>query len=221
MQQSESLLNLEQYKHKKQRIAEGNIQDLYERAAQYALKETNIREKVRAKMIFSKRFLQNGEVKGDAIEKLFQEWFLFDYKTVKGQTLFFQFLQSYPLHESTKLLGAVTLTAAWEPVMIKRTERTEKGMILTCQHVLHDKEVLVKTTLDCKQKEMTEGESYFVRKVPLVSHQWILGPVFPVKSTYVLTDVKNQYGQMNQETGVLWRTFLKEEAPHFILHSLS
>ncbi|TMU85951.1 hypothetical protein FGG79_12215 [Bacillus sp. BHET2] len=222
MQQSDSLLDLDQFRQKKQRIAEVHIQDLYQKAFEYALKETNIREKVRAKMMFSKRFLLNEEFQVDTeVDKLFQEWFLFDYKTIKGQTLFFQFLQTRSLHESTKLLGAIMLTAAWEPVIVRTRKVTHGELILTCKNAIQGDEISVKTSLDCIEMEMKTEQIFFVRKVPLVTHQWILGPVFPVKSKDVLSNVKNQYGQMNQKTGVLWRTFLKEEAPHFILHSLS
>lgn len=222
MQEPESLLNLEQYKQKKQRMAEQHISDLYRKAYEYALKETNIREKVRAKMIFSKRFLlQSDPQMNEEVEKLFQEWFLFDYKTIKGQTLFFQFLQSHSLHESVKLLGAIVLTAAWEPVIIRKMDTKNEQMIFTCQNVIQDDEVSVKTNLGCKEKGIYEGGVYFMRKVPLVTHQWILGPVFPVKSKGILVDVKNHYGQMNQKTGVLWRTYLKEESPNFIIRSLS
>ncbi|MFI8574808.1 hypothetical protein ACIGEL_03760 [Rossellomorea aquimaris] len=222
MQEPESLLNLEKYRQKKQGMAEEHIKDLYRKASVYALKETNIREKVRAKMIFSKRFLLQDETQVDGeVDKLFQEWFLFDYKTIKGQTLFFQFLQSHSLHESVKLLGAIVLTAAWEPVIIRKSDIQNEHMILTCQNVIQDDEVSVKTNLCCKEKGIVEGGVYFMRKVPLVTHQWILGPVFPVESKEILIDVKNHYGQMNQKTGVLWRTYLKEEAPNFIISSLS
>ncbi|KAA0562167.1 hypothetical protein F0342_17220 [Bacillus sp. CH30_1T] len=222
MQEQESLLNLEQYKQKKQRMAEEHIKDLYKKAYEYALKETNIREKVRAKMIFSKRFLLHDETQMvEEVEKLFQEWFLFDYKTIKGQTLFFQFLQSHPLHESVKLLGAIVLTAAWEPIIIRKIGNQNEEVTFTCQNVIQDEEVSVKTNLNCEEKGIYEGGIYFVRKVPLVTHQWILGPVFPVKSEGILSDVKHHYGQMNQKTGVLWRTYLKEEAPNFIIRSLS
>ncbi|MFI8686042.1 hypothetical protein [Rossellomorea sp. NPDC077527] len=214
----ESTLDLERFRQKKQKIAEEQVQDLYRKAFEYALKETNIREKVRAKMIFSNRFLHQDQTRlAGRVEKLFQEWFLFDYKTIKGQTLFFQFLQSYPLHESAKLLGAVVLTAAWEPVTVKEKD----GVILRCQHLIHGDEVSVKINPDCLEKEIHEGQSFFVRKVPLVVHEWILGPVFPVHSEDIREKLKDHYGQMNQETGVLWRTFLKEEAPNFILPSLS
>ncbi|MGD6958142.1 hypothetical protein ACQCWA_10455 [Rossellomorea aquimaris] len=222
MQEQESLLNLEQYKQKKQRMAEEHIKDLYKKAYEYALKETNIREKVRAKMIFSKRFLLHDETQMvEEVEKLFQEWFLFDYKTIKGQTLFFQFLQSHSLHESVKLLGAIVLTAAWEPIIIRKIGNQNEEVTFTCQNVIQDEEVSVKTNLNCEEKGIYEGGIYFVRKVPLVTHQWILGPIFPVKSEGILSDVKHHYGQMNQKTGVLWRTYLKEEAPNFIIRSLS
>ena len=222
MQEQESTLDLEQFRQKKQKIAEDRIDDLYGKAYDFALKETNIREKVRAKMIFSRRFfLQEEALMNEGVEKLFQEWFLFDYKTIKGQTLFFQFLQTHPLHESAKLLGAVVLTAAWEPIIVKKRNVQDEEVIVTCQNGIQGDEVLVKMNHDCIEKEMSEEVIYFVRKVPLVTHQWIIGPAFPVKSKDILENMKIRYGQMNQKTGVLWRTFLKEEAPNFILPSLS
>ncbi|WP_226673594.1 hypothetical protein [Rossellomorea aquimaris] len=218
MQEQERTLDLEQFRQKKQNIAEGHIEDLYRKAFEYALKETNIREKVRAKMIFTKRFLHNDEARMiPGVEKLFQEWFLFDYKTITGQTLFFQFLQNHPLHESTKFLGAVMLTAAWEPIQVVK----KGGRILNCRTLIQGDESLVKMNHLCMEMEMKEERVYFVRKVPLVTHQWIIGPVFSMESMNVTENLKSRFSQMNQKTGVLWRTFLKEEAPHFILQSLS
>ncbi|WP_064092675.1 hypothetical protein [Rossellomorea aquimaris] len=220
MPEQKELLDLLQYRQKKQQIAEEQIKELYANAYDYALKETNIREKVRGKMIFSKRFqLKEPSLVSDRAEKLFLQWFLFDYKTIKGQTLFFQFLQSQQLTEPTRMLGVLVLTAAWEPLILKNWSDEEDYTILEGLNIIHNNVEQMKMEQSGFEQKMERESLYFVRKVPLVTHQWVLGPLFHVDSRNTLPKMKEQYSQMNQKTGVLWRTYLKEEAPNFILSS--
>ncbi len=219
MQEQDGLLDLVKYRKKKQTIAEDQVQQLYSDAFDFALKETNIREKVRAKMIFSKRFnLSEPSLVSDEAERLFQQWFLFDYKTIQGRTLFFQYLQSKPLTEPIKMLGALVLTAALEPVILNSFSLEENEVRLRCHNVFQDEEEDVKMN-SASHSELLIGSVYFVRKVPLITEQWIIGPLFLVESMDNVSNLLNHYRQMNQETGVLWRTFLKEESPHYVLSS--
>jgi hypothetical protein len=216
--QDKDLLDLSQYRIKKQSIAEEQIDEIYQHAYQYALKETNIREKVRAKMIFAKRFqLNESSLMSTKAEEVFHQWFLFDYKTIKGQTLFFQFLQSRRLSEPVKMMGALLLSAALEPVRVKEIQTVDGELFMIGENIMHDRKESLKTSLDGLKEEIMEDSLYFMRKVPLVTEQWLIGPVFQAESPGLQTVIKNQYHQKNHETGILWRTFLKEEAPSYIL----
>ncbi|WP_430494571.1 hypothetical protein [Rossellomorea marisflavi] len=208
MDAQRELLDLTEYRHRKQLIAEEQTRAVYDSAMEFCRHETNIREIVRAKMIFTKRF---APVARDSLtENVFSEWLLFDYKTIKGTTLFFQFLQTRSLSPSKKTLGAVMMTVPWEPVSIEGHE----GGDPICMPLLgdHREPVRLRGMLDVKK-----DRTYFVRKVPLVTHEWTLGPVFEAGSPDLVDTMKKRYGQRYQENGGLWRAFLKEEAPEFIL----
>ncbi|OIU70879.1 hypothetical protein BHE18_20475 [Rossellomorea aquimaris] len=216
--QDKEILNLHQYRLKKQRIAEEQIDELYRQAFEYALKETNIREKVRAKMIFADRFhMKEPSLVSKKAEDVFHQWFLFDYKTIKGQTLFFQFLQSQKFSEPVKMIGALLLTAAPEPLLVTGIQSGEREILITGKNIIHVKEESVKTSISGRSEEIRPGSTYFVRKVPLVTDQWLIGPVFEAAGSDFPGKIKEDYHLKNHENGVLWRTFLKEEAPSYIL----
>ncbi len=193
MDAERGLLDLTEYRHRKQMIAEEQTRAVYESAKDFCRHEPNIREIVRAKMIFTKRF---APVEKDSLtEDVFSEWLLFDYKTIKGTTLFFQFLQSRALSPSQKTLGAVMMTLPWEPVLVEKHESDDT----LCLPLLGDhREWSRLRGKTCLKKDRV----YFVRKVPLVTHEWILGPVFEAGSPDSVDEMKMRYGQMNQETGV-------------------
>ncbi len=216
--QDKEILNLDQYRLKKQRIAEEQIDDLYRQAFEYALKETNIREKVRAKVIFAERFhLKEPSLVSKKAEDVFHQWFLFDYKTIKGHTLFFQFLQSKKLSEPVKMMGALLLTAALEPLIVTGIRTGNGEAVITGKNIIHDQEESVKTPTSGLTEEIQPNSIYFVRKVPLVTDQWLIGPVFEAAGSDFPSQIKEDYDLKNHETGVLWRTFLKEAAPSYIL----
>jgi hypothetical protein len=216
--QDKEILNLHQYRMKKQRIAEEQIDELYRQAFEYALKETNIREKVRAKMIFAERFhLKEPSLVSKKAEDVFHQWFLFDYKTIKGKTLFFQFLQSQKFSEPVKMMGALLLTAAPEPLLVTGNQSRDREILITGKNIIHDREESVKTSTERSPEEIKPNSIYFVRKVPLVTDQWLIGPVFKAAGRDLPEQINEHYLLKNHETGVLWRTFLKEEAPSYIL----
>jgi hypothetical protein len=216
--QDKELLDLSQYRIKKQLIAQEQIDELYQQAYQYALNETNIREKVRAKMIFAKRFqLKEPSLVSKKAENVFHQWFLFDYKTIKGQTIFFQFLQSRKLSEPVKMMGALLLSAAPEPLLVKQMHVENGELFMKGENILHERNESVKAALICLKGEIKEDSLYFMRKVPLVTDQWLIGPAFEAGSNDLQALIRNHYDQKNHEIGVLWRTFLKEEAPSYIL----
>ncbi|MCA1056867.1 hypothetical protein LCM10_18030 [Rossellomorea aquimaris] len=210
------LLDLSRYRRKKQQIAQRQMDELYRHALDYALKETNIREKVRAKMIFAKRFqLKEPPLLSQEQENVFLQWYLLDYKTINGQTVCFQFLQSTKLSEPLRMMGALLLTAAPEPIIITDCLSGDNAVVIKGESIIHGKEEELRGSLDCGA--IKKGSIYFVRKVPLVTDQWIIGPVFEATNCDAAVSIRRHFRQKNQEKGVLWRAFLKEEAPLYIL----
>ncbi|MGM0843894.1 MAG: hypothetical protein ACQEUT_02870 [Bacillota bacterium] len=221
MKKIESLINLAAYKDKKQKQAQSHTEELYEQSLLYLERETNIREKVRAKYIFSKKFsvsLENA-VSGSALDALFRQWMLFDYKTAANKTVFHQFLQvkADRMSETDRMLGALFLTAAWEPVEVLEINCDEN--LLFVQNILHKHKELVVIPF-AHESKLKSGDKVFFRKIPLVSKGMLIGPAFRVKDGEIFRGLLNYYENSSKDRDIVWRSFLKENAARFIALSL-
>jgi hypothetical protein len=219
MEHNDHLLDLSMYRQQKQRVAEEQVETLYNDSRRFAERETNIREKVRAKMLFMKRFNVNEQlINSERVQQVFREWYLFDYKTIKGDTLFFQYLRAEEnnLSESLKIVGALFLTAPWVPVKLKGIDNTTSLEVLD---IIQGKVEHVKGN-NVQIPHLREDTIFFMRKIPLVLTQWLIGPCFLLGNDKKLLSLQKEYESMNRKNGVLWRAFLKETAPRYILSDL-
>ncbi|TYS19793.1 hypothetical protein FZC78_01820 [Rossellomorea vietnamensis] len=221
MKEKEPLINLASYKDKKQQQAERHTEELYTQSLLYLERETNIREKVRAKFIFSKKFSLSLELaeSGSALDTLFRQWLLFDYKTAANKTVFHQFLQvkADGMTETDRMLGALFLTAAWEPVEVLEIDCYENSTIV--QNILHKhKEAVVNPFT--QEGALKSGDLAFIRKIPLVSKGMLIGPAFRVKDGEIFRGLLDHYENRSMDRGIAWRGFLKENAARFIAMSL-
>ncbi|WP_421380577.1 hypothetical protein ACOJQI_18115 [Bacillus salacetis] len=221
MKKQESLINLASYKRKKQQQAEKHTEDLYEQSLLFLERETNIREKVRAKFIFSKKFSLPLErvPSGSDLDTLFRQWLLFDYKTAANKTVFHQFLnvKSGQMKETDRMLGALFLTAPWEPVEILEFDCDENSLIV--QNILHKHKEMVRCPYT-QEKAWKPGNMAFIRKIPLVSNGMLIGPPFRVKDGEIFEGLRDHYENMSTDHGITWRSYLKENAARFIAQSL-
>ncbi len=217
MKHNDRLLDLSMYRQQKQRVAEEQVEALYNRSREFVERETNIREKVRAKMLFMKRFNVNKQfANSEKVEQVFREWYLFDYKTIKGDTLFFQYLRAEDnnLSESLKIVGALFLTAPWVPVKLKGIDNNTSSFKVF--DIIQGKVEHVKGN-NIQIPRLREDTIFFMRKIPLVLTQWLIGPYFVLGNEEQLLSLQKEYESMHKSNGVLWRTFLKETAPRYIL----
>jgi hypothetical protein len=220
VEKKESLINLISYKQKKQIQAEKHTDELYQQSLAYLERETNIREKVRAKFLFSKKFSLSldGVPAGSELDHLFRQWLLFDYKTIESKTVFHQFLnaKSDLMTETDRMLAALFLTAAWEPVEVQENDCDENSLIV--QNILHKhiEEVLNPS----KETYLKAGDLIFIRKVPLVTKGMLIGPPFRVKDGEIFNSLLDHYQSRSNDSGMTWRSYSKEFAAKFIAQSL-
>jgi hypothetical protein len=221
VKKQESLINLTSYKQKKQQQAEKHTEDLYEQGLLFLERETNIREKVRAKFMFSKKFsLPLDRVPaGSDLDILFRQWLLFDYKTAANKTVFHQFLnvKTGQMTETDRMLGALFLTAPWEPVEVLEIDCDENSIIV--QNILHKHKEVVMCSYPQKIP-WKHGDLAFIRKIPLVSKGMLIGPPFRVKDGEIFAGLMDHYENMSKDHGITWRSYLKENAARFIAQSL-
>ncbi|WP_456273715.1 hypothetical protein [Bacillus sp. AK031] len=220
MEKKDSLINLTSYKQKKQLQAEMHAYELYQQSLAYLERETNIREKVRAKFLFSKKFSLSleGVSAGSQLDYLFRQWLLFDYKTIERKTVFHQFLNANAdnITETGRMLGAMFLTAAWDAVEVLENDSDEKSLIV--QNILHKH---IEEVLDpSKGTSLKVGDLIFIRKVPLVTKGMLIGPPFRVKDGEIFNSLLDDYQSMSNDSGMTWRSFSKEFAAKFIAQSI-
>ncbi|SDH31068.1 hypothetical protein SAMN05192534_1047 [Alteribacillus persepolensis] len=113
-----------EYRKRKQQQMDRELDTLLRTFQQWLVYHTNLREKVRAKHLFS-------EKTGCSLERIeqqpwhhyFTDWFMFDYITIIGTRLFDMFIkeQMKDLTRAQVQLSGVILTAALEPYTFVQT----------------------------------------------------------------------------------------------------
>ncbi|MBM7585015.1 hypothetical protein JOC86_001552 [Bacillus pakistanensis] len=217
MSDQEFLIDLDAYRKKKLQLAIAQGMNLYNESLEFLNREVNIREKVRAKMLFQEKFhiAVDKELTSTKIKDTFQHWLLFDYKTIKGQSIFYQFLhlKASEASEPTRLLGALFLTAPWQPV--KLIDLSEEYLVV--RSLFNDENLHV---VNKSFKQNNEHDPYlFIRSIPIQLNQLLLGPAYWVKEKSLMNDLLDDYKRVENSENT-WRSFLKENAVHYILKTL-
>ena len=199
------------YRRRKQAQADQELGELMATFHDWASYHVNLREKVRAKHIFSEIVsLPKEIIDGSPWEKVFEDWFLFDYVTIIGTRNVDMFLKK----EATKLkpaqtqLGAIILTAGLEPYRILK----KKGNMMEA----------VKTdngqTKQFKTVDRSVTSEYFVcRSIQCGYKDRMISPYIPIdppqeeikKWRQELADREkdNQQFRFIKEYGIRWLRF--------------
>ncbi|PLR79144.1 hypothetical protein CU633_01900 [Bacillus sp. V3-13] len=215
-----STLNLDHYRSQKQAQAEKSVQHLLRLAGDYTERNTNIREKVRAKHIFRKKLgLRNGHILTAVEEELFEQWFLFDYQTIQGFTMLSLFLknQASNLTEPEMIQGALFLSSVLEPFTVISVD--EGNDELTVQDFSSEMTFPVFSKLHPLQSQNLQY--VFIRKIPALKRDIAISPLFAVNGPEVFTKLENSFiEQKCEDASLSWRTFLKKNAILFLYEGL-
>lgn len=216
MDDNETILNFEAYRNQKQLQGEDSARQLYKRAMDFTDRNANIREKVRGKHLFRRMTGLSGETPlTPPLEEVFSEWFLFDYKTIQGFTMFSLFIKksSQQLTEPELILGALFLSTVLEPVVVAGTDN-HKGQ-LTVKSRLSDQQVIISSeTVDVLN--LKKGELVFLRRLPLVAKDILLGNIYPVSHLNAISDMDQDF---NEQIELTWRAFLKRYAYSYLVQA--
>lgn len=210
-----SILDLNSFREAKQLQGEKNAAQLYDLAMDYTERTANIREKVRAKHLFRKTLGLSPETPFSVLQsEVFQNWLLFDYKTVQGSTMFSLFLKynSRKLSEPDLIQGALFLTSAVEPVrVINHSHKVitasgaEDGRQFQMRHIKGD------------FPEMPAGKWFLIRKIPIQIYDFPIGPILPVKDNKLVEIMLEAYLEAKSKFPELtWRSFLKSNVLSFL-----
>jgi hypothetical protein len=220
MEREDSLFDLNLYRNQKQLLAEKNAKKLYSMVEDYAIRYANIREKVRAKHLFRQQIQSNhnGSLP-KYLEDIFDQWFLFDYHTIQGETMFSLFLKqrSSKLSEPEMILGALFLTTFVEPYEI--IEIDEEIGTMFVRGAQNNKLISMKSV---EGFDLIKGEYIFVRRLPLITKDWIIGPIFHIQSRDFLDAMLDEYEFASKSNSSLtWRTYLKKQGYFLLAQILS
>ncbi|MFB4163059.1 hypothetical protein ACE1TI_04270 [Alteribacillus sp. JSM 102045] len=120
-----NLPDFKEYRKRKQQKADSDLRNLLQSYHKWLAVNTNLREKVRAKHLFSQKtgclMLELEEVPW---KLYFEDWFAFDYITIIGTRLFDMFVKekAEQLSPAEKQLSGLILTAALEPYQLIEKE---------------------------------------------------------------------------------------------------
>lgn len=216
-EKGEIIFDLVSYREQKQLQAETNAERIYSLATDFVIRYSNIREKVRAKHLFRQQIYFHNELPlPKYLEELFQQWFLFDYHTIQGETMFSLFLKKHStvLTEHEMILGAVFLTSYIEPFEI--IEVDQENRLLIVKETTEGK-IFSITMIANEITYGSKGEYVFLRRLPLVSKDWAIGPIFLVQSNELIRQVTSSFEQSKKNNPSLtWRAYLKRQG-YFLL----
>ncbi|QOK25383.1 hypothetical protein IIE26_16870 [Cytobacillus oceanisediminis] len=214
MDMDSSILDLQSFRKAKQLQGENNALRLYTLSKDYTERTANIREKVRAKHLFRKTLGLASETAFSPIQQeVFQDWFLFDYKTIQGSTMFSLFLKNNArqLSESDLIQGALFLTSVMEPIRIldvSQKKISASGVKDSTSFLLSQHGVF--------RPELSIGW-YFIRRIPIQMYDFPIGPFISIQKDEGVHRLTKAFSKAKLKVPDLtWRAFLKSNVLFFI-----
>ncbi|MDQ0272210.1 hypothetical protein [Cytobacillus purgationiresistens] len=211
-----SILNLNEYRALKQAQGERSINHLHSLAMDFINQHVNIREKVRAKHLFRKKLeLPPEEALSEQLQVIFLDWFMFDYKTVQGLTIFNLFIKyrTLCLKEYELIQAALCLSAVMEPLEIAHISKDGKVSVKEADGKAASLQISSMNPLNLQQ-----GAVLLLRKVPGVYHDIVIGPVIHLKAADRLEKIKMGFERCKiSEPEMTWRAYLKLFALEILL----
>ncbi|MFE8703392.1 hypothetical protein ACFYKX_22785 [Cytobacillus sp. FJAT-54145] len=215
-----SILNISAYRDKKQNQGEYNAKGLIRKVMEFTERNANIREKVRARNLFRNLIgLSEEQIFSPNQEKAFTEWFLYDYQTIQGLTMFSLFLRKYHQHltEPELIQGALFLTSVFEPVQIEEIYPEKNELFVS--EVFSGKQCLLFYE-KADFSSISKGDLYFVRKISIIKRDLVIGNMYRVNDKSVLERLEREYDMtVKEDQPSSWMTFLKRTAIKFLFHT--
>ena len=179
----------------------------------YVDRHVNIREKVKAKHILTKK-LGNDESPAFTFsqEMLFKDWFMYDYLTIKGMTNYQTYIKyrNDMKHPLDAVVHALFMASVLEPFKVIKYDETH----------IHAKKLLINETCTIKIGEIVpeihESEWIFLRSIPVFDDLVLISDMFIQPNETLMEDLLNQF----QKSTDSWRTFLKKYSIKYSWNSM-
>lgn len=197
------IVNLEQHRKEKETQLQSFLVKHVEEFEGYIVKNSNIREKVKAVHIFREKVgcsIPRELTKLE--EQLFLNWFSFDYIIIQGFTLYQVFLKNIDKKSSPfdAVFHALFMASVLEPFKIIEVNDDH----LLAQHLMTNEKSTIKSNVATFFKS---EDLVFLRCVPIYDY------LYSLHAGFQFNDVKRE-ALLNhfQQTELSWRTFLKKYA---------
>jgi hypothetical protein len=175
----------------------------------YVERQVNIREKVKAKHIFSEQILsEKGVVFSSLQEKLFNDWFTYDYVTISGMTIYQSYIKTTngQKHPLDSVVHALFMASVLEPFKVIKTVEEN----IHAKKLLTGEECVIKT--DRKVEEVLPSNILFLRSIPLLDGQLCVSNIFIQQDQALVRSLITEYKISNES----WRTFLKKYSIKYV-----
>ncbi len=167
-------------------------------------RHVNIREKVKAKHILSKRV----EIESSAIfnlsqDKLFKDWFTFDYLTIRGKTNYQTYIEyaNRQKHPLDTVVHALFMASVLEPFKVIKYDKTH----IHAKKLLTSEICIIKVDTS-RSDELREDKLIFLRLIPVYDSFISVSDIFIQPDQDIMENLIRQYEKSTDSL----RTFLKK-----------
>ncbi|WP_158736554.1 hypothetical protein [Alteribacillus sp. YIM 98480] len=174
------LPDFKEYRKSKQQRADRDLKDLLHSYDEWLAYHTNLREKVRAKHLFSKKTgCPLEQIESRPWKKYFEDWFVFDYITVIGTRLFDMYIKERAdqLSSAKVQLSGLMLTASLEPYHLVKKEQSE----LTAKSWLKDEKKKLTILQDSSISLDISAPYFLTRSIRCGFENRLISPVIPLR----------------------------------------
>ncbi|PYZ97167.1 hypothetical protein CR205_00770 [Alteribacter lacisalsi] len=172
------IIDFQKLRNEKQAKAEDSLTEVYDLFFTFIERQANLREKVRAKRLFSHKVnYPENQVFDRWIQLQFEHWFAFDYVTVIGSRMFDLFVREHRHQLSAPMLD---LCGHLMLMSLEPAEVTGKGSggNVKVKRLVNNEMMEVTSFLSDLRGE--EGDLVFMRFVPVGFKTFAAGPAFTV-----------------------------------------
>jgi hypothetical protein len=208
------IIDIVKLKEKKQQHVNKTVDELLHEFFYLLQRNTNIREKVRAKHFFCKGAnLELVQLEHEPYLSHFQYWFAFDYVNIQGKTMYQQYLHT-ELKDRHYRVGALLLAYIIEPIIISEISgKTCKGENIFTEKI--ETLQLVKGSLNANV-----GDLILCRTVFIGYEKQLLGPYSVINKNKVI-EVRNKMlatfkFEKTERQIMSWQSYMKRSGFKFL-----
>ena len=166
-------------------------------------RHVNIREKVKAKHILTKKIWnEKSAVLTLSQELLFKDWFTFDYLTIKGLTNYQTYIKygNRMKHPLDSVVHALFMASVLEPFKVIKYDKPH----------IHAKKLLTNEVctikLDEGNPDLHEYGWIFLRSIPVFDDLFLISDMFIQHDNKIMDELHKHFEKSTDS----WRTFLKK-----------